>query len=516
MSDVARIIAGLPRRISHAPRAWADRAPESPALRAEDTTLTYGELRAAVIAARDVLLGLGVRPGDRVMIVNENSIALVALIFAASEVDAWAVVVNARLSPREIDVIRDHCRPRRVFYTVAVSPEARAHADRHRAAPLCIDGIEPLAVGAAAVCDVEPVHPEADRQVAALIYTSGTTGDPKGVMLTHRNLLYIAGVSGYQRGLVAADHVYAVLPLSHSFGLASTFLGTIYAGGCLELVPRFDPAQLAAALARGITVFQGVPAMYARLMEYAQVNGILLEAPRLRYLSTGGAPLDLTLKARVEETFGLGLNNGYGLTECSPTVSQTLIDKPRSDDSVGPPLPGVEIRIVDPAGRDLGPGEVGEAWVRGPNVMAGYYRDPEATSRVLTGDGWLRTGDLARRDTDGYLFLVGRSKELIIRSGFNVYPPEVECVLNDHPAVTHSAVVGRRIEANEEVVAFVQRKSGCTVSEAELGAFAADRLAPYKVPTTIVVMEVLPAGPTGKILKKRLAEMAEGMGQANR
>ena len=159
---------------------------------------------------------------------------------------------------------------------------------------------------------------------------------------------------------------------------------------------------------------------------------------------------------------------------------------------------------------------MGEVWVRGPNVMAGYYRNPEATAQVLGEDGWLRTGDLGRRGVDGHLFLVSRSKELIIRSGFNVYPPEVECVLNDHPTVLHSAVVGRRVGTDEEVVAFVQRKSGCSVSEAELGTFAAERLAPYKVPTTIVVMKALPAGPTGKILKKRLAEMAEEMRQENR
>ncbi len=516
MRDVSRVLAGLPRRISHAPLSWARRAPDAPALMAGDTILTYGELGAAIAEAKGVLGDLGVRPGDRVMIVSENSIGLVALIFAISELDAWAVVVNARMSAREIDVIKDHSRPRRTFYTVTVSPEAEAHAEQHAARPLRIGTIEPLAVGAVAECDVEPVHSDADRQVAALIYTSGTTGDPKGVMLTHRNLLYVAAVSGDQRGLAADDHVYGVLPISHVFGLASTFLGTIYAGGCLELAPRFEPAHLAAALARGITVFQGVPAMYARLMEHTQVNGICPQAPRLRYLSAGGAPLDLGLKARIEKTFGLSLNNGYGLTECSPTISQTLINAPRSDDSIGPPLPGLEIRIVDSAGRDLGPGEVGEMWVRGPNVMAGYYRNPEATSQVLSDDGWLRTGDLARSEADGYLFLVGRSKELIIRSGFNVYPAEVEGVLNDHPAVTHSAVVGRQIEANEEVVAFVQRKSGCSVSEVELGTFAADRLAPYKVPTTIVVMEALPAGPTGKILKKRLAEMAEERGNANR
>jgi acyl-CoA synthetase (AMP-forming)/AMP-acid ligase II len=511
VSDIASIIAGLPRRISHVPLAWAGRAPHAPALRAADTVLTYGELATAIAAAKDVLLGLGVRPGDRLMIVNENSIGLVALVFAASELDAWAVIVNARMTPREIDVIRDHCRPRRMVYTVSVSPEARAHADRSGAETLHINGIEPLAVSAAIDGDVEPVHAGGDRQVAALIYTSGTTAEPKGVMLTHRNVLYIAAVSGRQRGLVADDHVYGVLPISHVFGLASTFLGTLYAGGCLELVPRFDPAHLAAALARGITVFQGVPAMYARLLEYAEVKGIRLEAPKLRYLSAGGAPLDPGLKFRVEKAFGLILNNGYGLTECAPTVSQTLIDQPRTDDSVGPPLPGLEIRIVGADGGDVRPGDIGELWVRGPNVMAGYYRNGTGTAEVLSTDGWLKTGDLARSGTDGHLFIVGRSKELIIRSGFNVYPAEVEAVLNDHPAVTLSAVVGRCVAGNEEVVAFVQLVPGCTVGEEEIRMFAANRLAPYKVPSRVVRLDEFPAGSTGKVLKRKLFEMAAAM-----
>jgi acyl-CoA synthetase (AMP-forming)/AMP-acid ligase II len=218
--------------------------------------------------------------------------------------------------------------------------------------------------------------------------------------------------------------------------------------------------------------------------------------------------LDLGLKRRVERTLGRTLNNGYGLTECAPTVTQTRIETPREDDSVGPPLPGLEIRIVDASGRDAEPGGVGELWVRGPNVMAGYYRNEKATSEVLSKDGWLRTGDLARSGTDGHLFIVGRSKELIIRSGFNVYPAEVEGVLNDHPAVTLSAVVGRRVADNEEVVAFVQTVPGTAVTEAEIRKFAANRLAPYKVPSRIIGLEEFPAGSTGKVLKRKLFEMA--------
>jgi acyl-CoA synthetase (AMP-forming)/AMP-acid ligase II len=508
VSDIATTIAGLPRRISHLPLAWAERAPQAPALRAEDTVLTYAELATAIDNTTTLLADLGVRPGDRVVILGENGIALPILVFAISALDAWSVIVNARVSAREITEIKRHCRPRRTFYTVDVSSEAAKSAQSVGAEEMSIGAVSTVAVGTIEECDVEPTYPQPERQVAALIYTTGTTGDPKGVMLTHRNVLYIAAVSGRQRGLAVDDHVYGVLPISHVFGLASTFLGTIFAGGSLELVPRFDPAHLAAALRQRVTVFQGVPAMFARLLEYAEVNRIALEGPKLRYLSAGGAPLDLGLKRRVEQKLGRTLNNGYGLTECAPTVSQTLIETPREDDSVGPPLPGLEIRIVDANGRDAEPGGVGELWVRGPNVMVGYYRNDKATAEVLSKDGWLRTGDLARSGTDGHLFIVGRAKELIIRSGFNVYPAEVEGVLNDHPAVTLSAVVGRRVADNEEVVAFVQTVPGTTVTEAEVRKFAANRLAPYKVPSRIIGLKEFPAGSTGKVLKRKLFEMA--------
>jgi len=263
----------------------------------------------------------------------------------------------------------------------------------------------------------------------------------------------------------------------------------------------------------GLTVFQGVPAMYARMLERL-AHGSQAAAPQLRYLYAGGSPLDATLKAQIEQRFGLPLHNGYGLTECSPTVSQTRLDAPRTDTSVGPPIPGIEVRIVDSAHTDTVPGDIGELWVRGPNVMTGYYRDADATAEVITADGWLKTGDLARQDPDGALFIVGRAKELIIRSGLNVYPVEVESVLNAHPAVSQSVVVGREVaDGNEEVVAFVELAPGSRATSAELSAHAAGQLAPYKRPTEVRVLSALPASATGKVLRGQLKTLAQTRGE---
>ena len=324
-------------------------------------------------------------------------------------------------------------------------------------------------------------------------------------MLTHRNLLFVAGVSSRLRGLVPQDRAWGVLPISHVYGLTSVLLGTLCAGACLQLVPRFTPASMLAAIRDdGLTIVQGVPAMYARLLALAG-NGDHTGpvAPALRFCYAGGAPLDPALKRAVEALFGLPLHNGYGLTESAPTVSQTRLDAPRDDTSVGVPIPGVAVRLVTQDGVDVAPGDAGELWVQGPNLMRGYYRDPVATAAALRPGLWLATGDLARQGPDGALFLLGRTKELIIRSGFNVYPVEVETALNAHPAVVQSAVIGRPLpDGEEEVLAFVEARG---VTAEALQAWLHPRLAPYKRPARIVFMDALPAAPSGKILKSRLS-----------
>jgi acyl-CoA synthetase (AMP-forming)/AMP-acid ligase II len=508
--SAGEVLAALPERIGALARRWATDAPDARALSDHGVVLSYRQLVDAFAAVAQVLRGHGVRTGDRVMIVGENCLAQVVLLLAAAELDAWFVVVNARLSAREIDAIRENCGARRVLYTVGASVDARAHAERHGATPIDLGVAGQVGLGPLnADTQAEPVHAGGEKQVAALVYTTGTTGDPKGVMLTHRNLLFVATHSARLRRLGPGDCAYGVLPISHVFGLTSVLLGTLGAGACLALEARYTPERLADALARqGISMLQGVPAMYARLLEWIDAGG-KLAAPHLRFMYAGGSPLDATLKARAEALFGLTLHNGYGLTESAPTVCHTRVEEPRSDCSVGTPLPGVEVRLVAPGGGAAKPGEPGELQVRGPNVMLGYYRNPELTRGVLADDGWLDTGDLARQDPDGALFIVGRTRELIIRSGFNVYPVEVEAVLNSHPAVVQSAVVGREVPGNEEVVAFVEIAPGESVTPAMLLAFAGDRLAAYKRPCEIVIVASLPAAPTGKILKAKLREMAQ-------
>jgi acyl-CoA synthetase (AMP-forming)/AMP-acid ligase II len=354
------------------------------------------------------------------------------------------------------------------------------------------------------------VHTSGAEQVAAMIYTSGTTGTPKGVMLTHRGILYIASISGGMRHLTQGQRVYGVLPMSHVFGLASVCVGSLYNGACLYPVPRFEAPVLVEALVdERITVLQGVPAMYARMLDYLTHQGVALDAPALIYISAGGSPLDADIKRRVEAVFGQTLHNGYGLTEASPTISQTRINDTPASTTVGRVLPLLEYRLEPLGNVDAEASEAGELWVRGPNVMRGYFRQPEATRACLDDAGWLNTGDIARVDAAGELYIVGRSKELIIRSGFNIYPPDVEAVINEHPEVTLSAVVGREVAGNEEVIAFVQCATGTSLNEEALRTFVAERLAPYKRPCEIFLVDALPATATGKILKGRLRQQAQ-------
>lgn len=504
---LAQDLAGLPQRMSHVVLPWAQRTPDAPALVEGDRLVTFAALARLISQSGQWLKERGLRPGDRAMIVGENCLVQAVLALAIGDIDAWPLVSNARLSTAEIDAIREHAGARLTIYTTGVSPDAARHAQHHGAEAVEVPGLGSFAISAANESVLpEPVYADGARQVGALIYTSGTTGTPKGVMLSHHNVMFTAVVGRHLRDVESSDRIYGVAPMSHIVGFSAVLIGSLMFGASVDLVPRFDPAAALVALrSQPITRLQGVPTMFQRLLEHA--GGAPIACPQLRFIGVAGAPLDLSLKAAVERAFGLTMHNGYGITECSPTIAVTLPRAPRTDDAVGPPVPGIEARLAPHGGS---PDGIGELHVRGPNVMLGYYRAPEQTAAVIDAQGWFNTGDLARFE-GGNLYIVGRSKELIIRSGFNVYPPDVEAVLNTHPAVALSAVVGRAVPGNEEVIAFVQLKPGASATADELAAFAATRLAPYKRPARILVKEALPANATGKLLKHRLAQEAASL-----
>jgi long-chain acyl-CoA synthetase len=510
--NATEILAKLPKNIrgvvSESVRVNGDRG----ALSETSGSWTYRELDTAITETQAWLAGLGVRAGDRVMIVSENCRAFVAVLLAVAGMDAWAVPVNAKLSPQEIDAIRDHCGARRLIYTITVSRAARDHAKRHDAVIVEAGKLGSIAVGPLNESVVpEPLDPNVDERVAAMIYTSGTTGLPKGVMLTHRNLLYLAGVSAAIRSLTPDDRLYGVLPMTHAVGLSVVLLGALLSGARLYLTARFDPvAALKSMEQDALTIVLGGPAMFSLLLDYTKMKGITsLKFPALRVISSSGAPLTATVKAETEKLLGLVLHNGYGVTECSPTIAQARLDEPRTDLSVGKILPGMEVALIGSDGNPVAAGEIGELRVKGPNVMKGYYHAPEDTAAVLSADGWFNTKDLARLE-GGHLFIVGRAKELIVRFGFNVYPAEVEAVMSALPGVARVAVIGRAIEATqggEDVIAFVELTKGSTVRVEDLNDHASKNLSPYKRPTQFVVLESMPVTPTGKPMKGELAKM---------
>ena len=509
--QLPQILQKLPSRIGDALKPWAENSPEHLAVAEKSGSLSYSQLSEAVLSAQSWLLESKVRPGDRVVLVCENCRAFVILFLALTNIDAWPVLVNARLSANELDQIVEHCGARQIIYFTGVSPHAAKHAARHTAAPQDFLGLGQIALGKLNdAVTPEPVEAETQNNVAALIYTSGTTGLPKGVMLTHANLLFMAAISSQIRSITPRDRLYGVLPMSHAVGLSVVLLGTLIAGATLYLVPRFDPvAALSLFEKEEITIVLGAPSVFSLLLEYTKMKGITsLKFPELRIISSSGAPLQASIKAETEKLFGLMLHNGYGVTECSPTIALTRPEAPRSDLTVGRIFPGIEVRLIDSSCSSVKSEEVGELHVRGPNIMKGYYRAPEETAAAIDSEGWFNTRDLARLK-DGYLYIEGRTKELIVRFGFNVYPAEVEAVLNSNPEILRSAVIGRSVQGSgeEEIVAFVQLKPDSVATTDELSRFAAQRLTPYKQPSQIIVIEEIPLTPTGKPKKDELARI---------
>ena len=477
------------------PRAHA---PDTVALIDHDgQRFSYGDYCAMIDRLADALAAHGLRAGDRLMVVCENCATYGVAAMAAFQLGAWLSPINARQSDTELDAIRSHSGARMMLFTPEASQAAADHAARLGAISIGTLPCGDIRVTECYDTAPEPVGDTPENRTAVLMYTTGTTSAPKGVMLSHANLKFGAKVSAELRRVTPDDEVIAVLPGTHIFCLVSPFLGTLHGGGTVRFMARFNPQAVLEALAQGATALPAVPQMFQAIFQHLADTGQAASLPRLRYTSSGGAPLDPSFKTRTEALFGVPLFNGYGQTETTSGSIGTSANDLRDDVSVGVPFPGVAAKIDAPNAEG-----VGELLVKSPGIMQGYYKNPQATAQVLRDDGYIRSGDLARIDESGAVHIVGRCKELIIRSGFNVYPPEIEAMLTKHPAVRQAAVVGHAVAGNEDILAFVTTDG--STDEPALRAWLKDRLVGYKVPQRVFLIEAFPAAASGKILKRQL------------
>ncbi|MER6082597.1 long-chain fatty acid--CoA ligase [Streptomyces sp. NPDC001833] len=480
----------------------AARQPERPALRMGTDTVSYAELEERSARAAALLRAEGVRPGDRVALMLPNVPEFVVLHYGVLRAGAIVVPLNPLLKERETAYHLADSGAALLFEWHLAPGEGEQGAS---AAGVRRTVVESASFGAllAAHEPLTEVTPTADDDVAVLLYTSGTTGQPKGAALTHGGLRHNTQVvKANVLQITSDDVVVGCLPLFHIFGLVCTMSVTVRSGASLTIIPRFDPQTVLDAVARDrATVFGGVPTMYAALLQHPTDA----DMSTLRMCVSGGASLPVEVLHGFEERFGCAVLEGFGMSEMSPVVSFNHLDRPRKAGSIGTPIQDVQVRLLDENGEDVGAGEVGELVVRGPNLMKGYWNRPEETAAAIP-DGWLRTGDLARRDEDGYFYIVDRKKDMIIRGGYNVYPREIEEVLHEHPAVAFAAVVGvPHQELGEEIAAAVVLRPGVKVTVEELRQFVKDRVAAYKYPRTVWLMDKLPTGPSGKILKREIS-----------
>ena len=479
------------------------RHPARAALIVEGRTITYADLAAAVTDASGSLRALGVERGQRVAVLMTNGSSFVEAYFSALAVGACVVPLNPLLVRGELEnLVRDSGSSILLTAGDLVSTAADVAA---------VAGCR-LAVWSDLPAPTAPADPAAVRgdDDAVIIYTSGTTGTPKGAVLTHSNLLWNAWISASTTlfGLTEQDVILAALPFFHVYGMTCVMNAGLLSGSSLVVMPRFD-SELALQLMKRhhVTVFEGVPTMYVALLEAAQQEGA--KVPALRLCTSGGAPLALSLLTEFESKFGTFVLEGYGLSETSPMTCFNQPHFPRRPGSVGRPVWGVDVEIaredVPQRVERLPAGERGEIVVRGHNVFKGYLNRPEATAASVV-DGWFRTGDIGIKDDDGYVTIVDRKKDLIIRGGYNVYPREIEEVLKAHPAVADAAVVGRPdARHGEEVVAVVRLESGSVEKADTILRWVSERVGRYKRPRELMVVDHFPLSATGKILKRELA-----------
>lgn len=475
---------------------------EHPALAFEGRQWTNLDQQRAACRVAHAFRRLGVAPGDRVAVLLSNCPEVLEAYGGILKAGAVIVPILFLLAPQEVRHVLEHAGAS----VLVTSPDLAWKAEGFGGTTVLVGGEAPGTLGWEALVSREPdTFPPVPRDaadLAVLLYTSGTTGQPKGVALSHGNLAANARALASLYELDRTAWSLTVLPLAHSYGLTVMNTGALL--GTRTVLQRwFEPGQVLEAIERyRVQQMSAVPTMLVHLLNYPEADRF--DTSSMRLWGSGAAPLPLEIVEPFERRFGGRILEGYGLTEAAPVVSAHRLSGPRRLGSVGQPLPGVEVRIVDDRDHPLPPGEVGEIVVRGPNVMLGYYRMPEETAAVLRG-GWLHTGDLGRLDEDGFLYVVDRKKDVIIRSGFNVFPREVEEVLARHPAVADVAVVGRPDPLRgEEVVAFVVARPGLAPSAADLVAFCQAHLARYKCPHEVRFVEGLPRNSAGKVLRKAL------------
>jgi long-chain acyl-CoA synthetase len=483
------------------PWRHGDATPEQVAFRCGESIWTYGQLQEAMARLAGAVRARGVGPGDRVLLVGPTVPEFAVAFYALQAAGVAVVAMNPMATASELDyILGDADCSLAVVWEECLGPAAEAAAAR---------SVElwPLTAGVQGLPIAPPLtapHDCHDDDTAVILYTSGTTGRPKGAELTHANLISCAQTFTDVLEVSSEDTFGTALPLSHVFGSMSMMGTAMMNGASMFLLPRFRPVEALEMISGGrVSIFAGVPTMYNALLQHATEWS---DFSRLRFCCSGGASLPTDVLRAFKERFGVVILEGYALTETTAAATFNGLHRQRKPGFVGVPLPGMQVRVVDPAGAELGPDLVGEVIIRGPQVMKGYYGRPEATAETLR-DGWLYTGDLGLKDVDGDLRIVDRKKDLIIRGGYNVYPQEVEQVLYEHPDVVEVAVVGvKDAHLGEEVAAVVVLKSGAQTDPHALNAWAKTRLSAYKVPRLFRFSPALPQGATGKILKRGMDE----------
>src|SRR3954449_11720290 len=473
------------------------------AMKLDDAELSYSMLGGASAHVAGMLRERGLEPGNRVGVMLPNVPYFPIVYYGILRAGGVVVPMNVLLKGREVEYYLSDPKAKLVFAWGEFAEAAETGAKAAGADCVLVKpGEFEKQVGAA-----EAITEVADRDAgdtAVILYTSGTTGKPKGAELTHANLTRNSRLVVDSLAQISHEDVtLGALPLFHSFGQTCGMNACVSIGATMTMVPRFDPEKALEVIQRDrVTIFQGVPTMYNAMLHCDRREEFDISC--LRLCMSGGSAMPEELMRSFEEAFDCMILEGYGLSETSPVASFNHPDKERKPGSIGTPIEGVEMKIVDEDGNEVDQGEVGEIVIRGHNLMKGYWNRDDATKEVLQ-DGWFHTGDMARVDEDGYFFIVDRKKDMIIRGGYNVYPREIEEVLYEHPAVSEAAVVAVPDEKmGEEVGAAVVLKPDAEAAEDELRDFVKQRVAAYKYPRRLWFLDELPKGPTGKILKREI------------